>query len=496
MNVAIWNNDERPAVRVNWASFVANDFDDLWRGAVENALINAYTRWMSAGVSCRYRFEGYTDRTQPNDGEILVTANQRHFTTSRLASTFTSGRTASLVIHRRNGSDPTFPMWNWAPHNALPGQIDLQAVLTHELGHCFWLDDLAAGNNTMVGAHEYTRQRFGPWPGDVADVKSIYSDIGSNRLRVLRSADGSVWTPHPARLTFYNHPTTRTAAAPATAGHAGSGRLLTIWSAPVLTPMLMPDAAVTAGNPAYFQFGGERAVHGSAIAVGANGTVLWAWAHADDTGTIRIARSTNAGDAWTFVGSPAGATTAGTLGLASSQVDGRTVWMLAWAHMDRATAAANGELRVSISRDDGQSWGAPANVGPSYRSLSGVGLAASPANQFIVVFAWAQRTVTGMNLVRSLDLSVGPAGVVVGRASTHTGRSRVQPAIAYLPRNGRFVLVYREQNYLTSLRFTSRRWNGLNGWPAASQIPVTTHTAPGLGVDPRSGDLMLWYGAE
>ena len=128
-----------------------------------------------------------------------MTANQRHFKTSRLASTFSDGRKVSVVVHRRTGSNPMFPMWNWMPHNAVPGQIDLQAVLTHELGHCFHLMDLASGDKTMVGDHEYSRQRFGPWPCDIDDVKALYSNIGTNRLRALRSADGITWSPHPAR---------------------------------------------------------------------------------------------------------------------------------------------------------------------------------------------------------------------------------------------------------------------------------------------------------
>lgn len=496
MNTRIWNNNDRPPVRINWDEFVANDFPTEWKQSVEHAVINAYTRWFPSGVSCRYRFEGYTTRTSPNAGEILVTANQRHATTSRLASTFSSGNKVSVVVHRRNGSNPSFPLWPWVPHNAVAGQIDLQAVLTHELGHCFHLDDLSNGGNTMVGAHEYSRQRFGPWPGDVQDVKGLYSDADTIVLRALRSADGVSWSPHPARLTQYNHPAARTLAAPAAAGHGQTGRLLTLWTAVNQRPSFMPDGAATAGTPPYTSFGGEQAVHGPGIAVARDGTALWAWANADDDGTMRVARSTDGGDHWQFVSVPTGAATAGTIGIAASLVDGRAVWMLAWSHFGRATAAENGELRVSVSTDNGNSWTAPINVGPSYRSLSGVGLAASPDNRFLLVFSWAGRQLGRMNLVRSLELTVVAGAARVGRATKHRGLSRVQPAVVHHPRTNRFVMVYREQNYLTSLRVTRRHWGGTGDWPQAQQIPVTSHTAPGLGIDPRSGDIILWYGSD
>jgi hypothetical protein len=98
-----------------------------WQTAVQEAVINAYTRWMMiAGVDCRHKFWNFTDRLEPADREIVVSMNERHFTTSRLASTFTSSRKASIVIHRNDGS--TMSLWPWVPHNAQPGEIDLRAA--------------------------------------------------------------------------------------------------------------------------------------------------------------------------------------------------------------------------------------------------------------------------------------------------------------------------------------------------------------------------------
>ena len=148
-------------------------------------MINAYTRWMMiAGVDCRHKFWNFTDRLEPADGEIVVSMNERHFTTSRLASTFTSSRKASIVIHRKDGS--TMSLWPWVPHNAQPGEIDLQAVLTHEFGHTFWLDDVSDADRTMNSGYDYQRQRFGPFDGDVLAVKAIYREMDRNRVRIGR----------------------------------------------------------------------------------------------------------------------------------------------------------------------------------------------------------------------------------------------------------------------------------------------------------------------
>jgi len=493
-NMAMWNAGDRPAVRINWDSFVAQGFDTAWRDAVTDALINAYTRWMAAGVDCRPRFEGYTTRTQPNDGEILVTSNERHFTSSRIASTFGNWRKASLVIHRRNGSNPTFPLWNFVPHNAVAGQIDLQGIFTHELGHCFWLDDTST-DATMNGGYEYHRQRLGPWPLDLDGLHGIYPGMTRNRLRAFGSTDGITWTPRPSALTSLGSTDARTTSSPNVTSIGRSGRLLASWSIPNQIPSHIRTDVTNVITPPWFFYGGERSLWGPTVADADDGTLLWAWAWGTD-GRIRVARSTNEGSNWGFVGAPPGAATASKVGLASTRVGGQKVWMLAWSHLDRAAQNDTGQLRVSLSFNDGGSWTAPVTVGPSYRALNGVSLAASPSNQFVLAFAWGNRSIVHRNLVRSLDLSVAGGAVSIGRAATHNGASRIQPSVVFHPGTNRFILAYREQNYLTSIRVTRRSWNSSSGWPAATQIPVTTHTAPALAVDRASGRLTVWYAVD
>ena len=104
-------------------------------------------------------------------------------------------------------------------------------------------------------------------------------------------------------------------------------------------------------------------------------------------------------------------------------------------------------------------------------------------------FAWGNRSIVHRNLIRSLDLSVAGGAVSVGKAATHNGASRTQPSVVFHPGTNRFILAYREQNYLTSIPGPTLVWNSSSGWPAAAQIPVTTHTAPALVVDRSSGRL-------
>jgi len=105
---AYWNAGDRPRVWVNWDSFTAQGIPASWKVPIQESIINAYTRWMmSAGVDCRFQFFGYTTRTEPSDGEVLIIMNERHFDSTRVASTFTSWRKAPIVIHRKNGSNLT-----------------------------------------------------------------------------------------------------------------------------------------------------------------------------------------------------------------------------------------------------------------------------------------------------------------------------------------------------------------------------------------------------
>jgi hypothetical protein len=503
-DTAYWNNGDRPRVFLNWRSFTDQGIPDTWQAAVADAVMNAITRWMMiAGVDCRPQFWNYTDRTTAEDGEVLVMMNERHFDSTRLASTFTGWRKATIVIHRKNGS--TMTLWPWVPHNAQPGEIDMQAVLTHEFGHTFWLEDVTDADRTMNGGYDYQRQRFGPFDGDVTAVKALYRDMDRNRVREFRSTDGGgSWVVQNNQLTSHPRYETRTTLTPGTSPIGSSGRHVIGWSMPNRVPTWLRTDGVNVFFDGWVAYFGERSVHGPAFATAPDGTLLWAWVHNDRNGSIRVVRSTDKAANWQWVSSPAAAQTAGTPGLACTTVGGRRAWVLAWSHLDRSIHATSGDIHASVSFDDGASWSPAVSIGsysaPSgpfaYKCLAGVSAAAAQDNRIMLAISWAGPSEGSMNLIRTFSCAVDQ-GNLVARSIGYSGdRTRVQPALAYHPPHDRFVLCFREQNFLTSLRVTSKAWDQQD-WPAAQQLPSSTsQTGPALGFGPVLQDLLLWYGAE
>jgi hypothetical protein len=492
---AMWNRGDRPRVLINWDTFTAQGIAAAWKLPFQEAVINAYTRWMmEAGVDCRFQFWGYTTNTQPGDGDVLITMNERHFDSTRIASTFGSWRKASLVVHRKNGSNLT--NWNIVPYNAAPGEIDLQGVLTHEFGHCYWLDHTTSATETMNGGYDYHRQRFGPWDGDVVRAKGLFGDFDRNHLRELISNDGGVsWLPMATQITNYNNYQARTCLAPGTVAIGSTGLFNLSWSHPNRIPTWLRNDGSTFLFGNWLYYGGERAVHGHALASASDGTMLWCWVDEEDNGSLRVVRSTDIGALWGWASAPAAAASYAQPGLAVTMVNGVRTWVLVWAHLDRADHANTGYLRCSISTNDGASWTAPQVLDTFYKSLSGVAVAASPGNRVMVGFAWAPNGTYGINAVRTFECIV--SGGTLGRQRTcySNEASRVQPALSYDPVRQWFILAYREQNFLTSIRTTAKAWNTSN-WPAAAQVQGTTAaTAPTLATAPN-GTTVLWYGGE
>lgn len=494
---AFWNAGDRPRIFINWQSFTAQGIDNAWQGPVTDAVVNAYTRWQHAGIDCRFQFWNYTDRTEPQDGEILISMNERHFDTTRIASTFGSWRKMHVVVHRRNGADLT--PWPLVPFNALQGQIDLQGVFLHELGHCFWLDHSSDGRDAMFGGYNYHSYRFGPWEGDVVKAKAIYRDFDRNRLREFRSVDGgSSWFAQGTQLTDYNNYQARTCLTPGVTSIGTSGLYALGWSHPNRIPTWLRTDGVNFLFNGWVYYGGERSVHGPALADEPGGLMLMAWVHNDHNGSLRVVRSTNQGQSWAWANTPAGATTFGTPGLASTVVNGRRAWVLTWAHFDRADHAGTGRIRASVSYDDGWTWSAPTVVPTSfdYKSLAGVSLGAAPDNRLVLGFSWAGPDIHSMNLVRSLDCEISGDRLVQRGTGFSNDRTRSQPAVTYDPGRNLFHLSFREQNFLTSLRVAQKEWLK-TAWSAAQQLPnSTSSTSPALAHSRVGNNLLLWYGGE
>jgi hypothetical protein len=226
----------RPKILINWQSFVDRGIPSAWQGPFTDAVINAYTRWMNiGGVDLRFQFWGYTDRTESNVGELVISMNDRHANTTRLASTFGEFDQLIIVFHRRSGADLT--PWNFVPYNANPGEFDMQGILIHELGHCLGLDHSAAVNDTMNGGYNYQRQRCGPFANDVARLRAVYDLFGRNRLLQFQSADaGASWASVNNNLTTENGPDARTNINAGVTPTPISGMYVVGWTTPGTAP--------------------------------------------------------------------------------------------------------------------------------------------------------------------------------------------------------------------------------------------------------------------
>jgi hypothetical protein len=501
VNVPQWYPaGSRPRIVINWDSFVAQGINPAWQGPFTDCVINAYTRWMNlAGVDIRPQFFGYTTQTPPvTPGDLLILMTPWHGGgAARIASTLGAPNAIYIEFHRRVGVNGT--PWNFVPWNAMPGEIDMQAIAIHELGHALGLDHSASSNDAMFGSYIYHSARYGPWEGDVASLKALYPDFQQNRLRELRSSDGAVtWAEVPNELTSHSHWHTRTNQSAGAAAIRASGLYNVGWTHSNRIPTWLRNDGDKFLTRLWYYFGGERTVHGPAYASDNRGTVLWARVQNDDNATIRVSRSTNRALTWAAAGVPPGSARSGGLpGLAWTRVGGQSCWILVWSHLDRADQTNTGFLRASISLNDGATWSAPVFLNQTTKALSGVSIAATDANAVMVAFAFANHVgVAGLNQVVTVPCTVAGSQLQAAAPIFTPERTRIQPALAYDHGHGRFVLAWREQNFATTLA-TMVLAPGAQVWSGkAWLLNRPSHVAPALTSSPEYSEAVIWYAHE
>lgn len=486
----------RPRVLINWQSFVDWGLQASWQGPFTDAVINAYTRWMNvAGVDLRFQFWGYTTKTESDSGELVISMNERHADSTRLASTFGTYNKLIIVFHRKRGSDLT--PWNFVPYNAAAGEFDMQAILMHELGHCLGLDHSSGANDTMNGGYEYHRYRFGPFANDVARVRNVYSLFTRNRLRELRSTDGGTsWSPVTNDLTPYGHVDARTNINPGVTATPQSGLYVVGWTMVGGPPTWLRGDGERFLFRRWLFYGGERSLYGPAYARDDDRTLLWTWVMNDDLGTIRVVRSFNQGRQWHNVGTPANARTYGVPALCWTRVGGVSTWILVWSHFDRGDQANTGYLRASVSTDNGATWSAPAYVNTFYKALFGVSAAADANNNVVIGFAWAPHGTYGFNLIRCLNCRVSGAQLQHQSTIYTVEATRIQPALTFDAAQNQFVLAWRGQNFNTTLNAARKAFSAGSWSPAVLLLAHASHTAPALASSPELAESVLWYAYE
>jgi hypothetical protein len=488
----------RPRVLINWDSFVAQGIDPAWQGPFTDAIINAYTRWQTiAGVDLRFQFYGYTTKTNSDPGELVVSMNRLHSPAEhRIASTFGSTNQLIIVFHRRDGDGTP---WNFVPRNARAGEIEMQGIATHELGHCLGLDHGTDPNATMIPWYSYHSARFGPFADDITRLRALYPSFTQNHVRQLRSTDGgSSWAEIGNALTSHGHVNTRTNINPGVVALPRSGLYVIGWS----HVNGIPTWLRTDGENILFRnwlfYGGERSIYGPAYASDDNQTTLWAWVTNDDQGTVRVVSSQNQALQWSWAATPANARTAGTPALCWTRVGGLSTWVLVWSNFDRGNQNDTGLVRASISTNNGASWSAPVTLDTTLKALSGVSAAATAANRIEIALAFAPDTNAGMgviNAIRTLVCDVN-AGQLRRLSVINSGdRTRIQPALAFEQRSNRFIMAWREQNFATSLNISQHPGGG-GGWSPLVRPGPASNTAPALAASAENGEVALWYGHE
>jgi hypothetical protein len=483
----------RPKVLINWDSFEQWGLPSSWKGPFTDAVINAYTRWMNvAGVDLRFQFWGYTTKTSSDSGELVISMNEKHATSWRLASTFGSYNKLIVVFHRKAGANDS--PWNFVPYNAQSGEYDMYGILLHELGHCLGLDHSSPTTPTIMGSYDYFA-RFGPYAGDVADAASVFSRFDENRLRQLRSTDGgSSWSPVSNDLTTSGSAGTRTNLNPGVAATPESGLYLVGWSRPSRSPTWLRGDGGDFLFRRWFFYGGERSAYGPAYASDDDCRMLWAWV--DEDLDIKLVGSDSHGADWYWRSTPEGATTYGTPGLAWTRAGGRSTWILTWANYDRGDRDATGHVMASVSTNHGRSWSEPTALSTFYKALSGVSVAADRDNHVVVGFSWAPHGTYGTNRIRTFDCEVSGGDLVHRRTTYGTETTRIQPALAYDEGEDHFLMAWRGQNFATTLNVTQKPTTG-GTWSNKVHLSGTrSHVAPALAYSPEHDETVLWYAYE
>lgn len=479
--------DATPSVRLNWDSFVAEGFPSNWENAVKDVIISSITKWRQVGGA---RIEpvwiGNTTRTAPTDNEILIIANEAHGT-PRLGSTFGGDGSRLIIIHRKNtvGGTP----YNWVPYRAVAGEVGLEAVLLHELGHAIgFLPDLpcdsANARRTMRGCSSWTT-RYGPMPGDRDALVGLYGARHDQPLYAYRSTDDGASFSSWSNLSSVGVRTTTDIGAA-----RDSSNLLVSFTTPDKVPAYIRGSVSTATfGPSYTFFGGERSHFGTAVAGGDPDVFLWSWVDTQNSDLqVRIVRTTNGGDSWVWANPPSDTTTSGTPGLC--HVSGST-WVLAYSKFDWSDQGSTGHIYARVTTNDGASWGPETVVSASYHANTGVSCTANGSNVRIG-FSWASRSTSMSNArVRTIRATVSGSTISYdGVIIENSVFARNQPALV---RNlYSFHRAMRGTNAATTL-FHSSLGLTASSWGATNQVlSVPANAAPALAADPNASFLFMF----
>lgn len=479
--------DSTVKIWIHWHSFEAQGIPAHWQGPFTDCVINAYTRWIHvAGMRLKPKFWGYTTETAPRADEILIMMNARHHPSDdRIASRF--GSPALIVFHRRSAVSNT--PWNFVPRRArASGEIDMQAVLMHELGHAFGLEHEADLNTVMFGGYQWTN-RYGPFPDDIEDLRAQYGPQTDWRFKIKRSVNGGAsWADWGTNLTALNLATTMD---PAVA--RDPARTILFYTHTNKHPAwIIGNTTGAAFDPGqWWVFGGSRSAYGTA-GHGDNQTYLMAWVDDLAQHHIQVAYSNDGGVHWGFVTPPPAARSYGTP--AVHKLAAHT-WLLAYTKYDPSSLADTGKIVTRVSTDDGASWGPEIVLNAFYRAESGVSITSSGLANIRIGFSWAHSDVSATYsypnyLKRTIRAHWDGTTLVYDTMIYEADSTRTHPVMAKT--SSRFVQAWREPNALTSIN-TRNAAPGETTWNNYVRVVESSPATPALAAYRKKTFAFLYY---
>lgn len=453
---------------INWQSFLDQGISNSWQGPFTDCVVNAYTRWsMVGGARLNPRFWGYTTRLRPRSDEIIISMNEKHSPRDdRLASRF--GRPAQIVFHRKSAVTNT--PWPFTPYRAREGEIDMQAVLLHELGHAWGLEHETRTDAVMFGGYQWT-DRYGPYTDDVKDLRDLYGARADLRFRSKRSTDGGLsWSDFSTNLTRLGLTTTMEPTV-----CRDSTRQILFYTSENKNPgwIIGNSSGSSFDTRSWWVFGGARSFYGNS-GHGYDGEYMMAWVDDRDDHRIKLAMSNDGGRGWFWRAVPGDVQSYATPAvhkLASN------TWLLAYAKLDRRSADETGKIVVRVSTNDGDSWGPEVVLSSYYRAEGGVSLASSATGEIRIGFSWSNRT-TGANYKkRTLLARLSGSRLLYDGVIYENEGTRTLPVMAATSRN--FIQAWREMNFATSIN-TRNSAPGVRSWDRYRRVVDSSDVTPAL----------------
>jgi len=436
---------------INWQSFEDNGIPSDWKQAFEDIVINTYTRWTQVGgFRLNPQFWGYTTKTKPESGEIIIWMNEMHASPcaeakncdDRLASRFSNP--AMIVFHRK--SRITGTPWNFVPHRPRDGEYDMMAILMHEMGHAFGLEHNTDGAERSVMGGYHFADRYGPFQDDIKDVRALYGAKTNRRFKIKRSDNsGASWSDWDTNLTSLGVTTSMGPTAT-----RDPERTILYYTHHNKHPAFIhgDNSGANFDDEKLLVFGGQRSVYGTA-GHGYDDEYMISWVDDHDNHRVKVAYSSDGGIGYAWRNPPL-SKSYGTPAIHKVFDD---TWILAYSRFDRDDLNENGKIVVRVSTNNGVNWGPEVVLHSSYRAASGVTVTSNGRDEIRIGFSWDKRT-TGTNfLKRTIVAHLSGNELVYDQMIYEYEKTRTQPV--FTKTFGGFVEAWREVNFLTSINTRS-----------------------------------------